>query len=166
MFCVGCFLKGASNPGKVRGYSPGFVKTDKGSYAVGPLPTSWRRGRVGNYKVLVFYNDAYQSSIETDAFCDQSFDDASLRVLTNHLHASLSKPKTRSETPMTLDGRGALRSVAEGTVDGIPMVVDSVVIKKDNCLFDFVLISKPSFYTSATQDFESFFEGFRYTGDI
>ncbi len=163
----GCFLFGEmSNPGKVKGYSPGTVKTDKGSYAVGPLPVTWRRGKVGKYKVLVFYNDAYHSSIETDAFCDQSFDDASLRVLTSHLHAGLTKPQTKSETPMMLNGRGALRSIAEGTVDGIPMRLDSVVIKKDNCLFDFVLIAQPSFYSSAVADFESFFGGFHYTGDI
>lgn len=161
-----CFLSGPANPGKVRGYAPGMVKTDKGFYGVGPLPSTWKRSQVGKYKVLVFYNDAYQSSIETDAFCDHSFDDASLKVLTSHLHAGLSKAKTKSESPLMLDARGALRSIASGTVDGVEMMMDSVVIKKDNCLFDFVLISTPSKYSSAVSDFESFFGGFRYTGDI
>lgn len=161
-----CFLRGPSNPGKVRSYAPGMVKTDKGYYGVGPLPSEWKRGRVGDYKVLVFYNEAFQSSIETDAFCDHSFDDASLSVLTKHLHMGLTNAKTKSETPFMLDSRGALRSITQGTIDGVEMVMDSVVIKKDNCLFDFVLISKPSKYKSAVFDFENFFGGFRYTGDI
>ncbi len=161
-----CFFGGIKNPGKVRAYTPGEVKTDKGSYGVGPLPSSWRQKQVGNYKVLVLYNDAYQSSIETDAFCDRSFDDASLKVLTNHLHAGITDKKTKSENPMMLDSRGAFRSVVSGKVDGVEVILDSVVVKKDNCLFDFVLISKPSKYSSALPDFENFFGGFRYLGDI
>lgn len=150
----------------MKGYSPGVVKTEKGSYGVGDLSTGWKRGNVSPYKVLVFYNDEYKSSIETDAFCGRSFDDASLRVLTSHLHAGISDKKTKSESPMMLDGREALRSVVEGKVDGIAVIIDSVVIKKDNCLFDFVLISNPTKVSSAVVDFEKFFGGFRYNGDI
>lgn len=159
-------FKGVKNPGKVEGYTPGLVRTEKGSYGVGPLAGDWRQGKVGKYKVLVLYSDQHRSTIESDAFCDQSFNDASLQVLTNHLHTGISEKKALSETPLMLDGRAALRNVVQGRVDGVKIVLDSVVIKKDSCMFDFVLISPPAEYPQAVGDFESFFKGFRYTGDI
>jgi len=162
-----CFLSsGIKNPGKVQGYKLGLVKTEKGSYGVGVLPPAWKQSPLAPYKVLVFYNESYQSSIETDAFCDRSFDDASLSVLTTHLHVGIAEKKIKKENPFMLDGRAALRSIVNGKVDGVEVVLDSVVIKKDNCLFDFVLVSKPSKYSGAVSDFEKFFEGFRYNGDI
>lgn len=169
ILCFGapaCFLKGTKNPGKVVGYSPGTVKTKKGSYGVGPISSDWRVSRVGKYKVLVLYSDSHKSSIESDAFCDQSYNDASLNVLTNHLHTGITEKKVLSESPLMLDGRAALRSVVQGKVDGVSIILDSVVIKKDVCMFDFVLISPPTDYPQAKLDFEPFFQGFRYTGDI
>lgn len=166
LFVSSCFFGGIKNPGKVRAYVPGQIKTDKGSYGVGILPNTWRQKHVGRYKALVLYNESYQSTIESDAFCDRSFDDASLKVLTNHLHVGISEQKIKKETNLMLDGRGAFRSVISGKVDGVEVVLDSVVIKKDNCLFDFVLISIPGEYSRALSDFENFFGGFRYYGDI
>lgn len=159
-------MKGTKNPGKVIGYSPGLVKTKKGSYGVGPISGDWRVSKVDRYKVLVLYSDQHKSSIESDAFCEQSFNDASLSVLTNHLHTGITEKKTLSTSPLMLDGRAALRSVVQGKVDGVSIVLDSVVIKKDVCLFDFALISPLANYPQAKPDFENFFQGFQYTGDI
>lgn len=166
LFCADCFFGGIKNPGKVRGYSPGIVKTEKGYYEVGVLPETWRRVHVDNYHVITFRNDGALSTLSTDAFCDQAFDDASLKVLTTHLHFDLSDRKIKMEKPFMLDDRGALRSVVSGKVDGVLVVLDTVVIKKDNCLFDFALVSDPSKYQEAVEDFEKFFNGFKYRGQI
>jgi hypothetical protein len=160
-----CF-GGVDKTGKVRSYVPGTVRTEKGFYNVGLLPESWQQDRLSPYRMIVFYNGGFKSSIETDAFCDDAFDDASLKVLTTHLHFDLVDRKIQKEKDLMLDNRGALRTVASGKVDGVPIVLDTVVLKKDNCLFDFVLVAQPDRYSGAVHDFETFFGGFRYQGDI
>jgi hypothetical protein len=165
-FSTHCFFGGVKNTGKVQSYTPGLVKTEKGEYKVGILPESWQRTHIPPYRLIAFRNDDLKSTIETDAFCDAAFDDASLKVLTTHLHFDLTDKKIRSEKSLLLDQREALRTVASGKVDGVLIVLDTVVIKKDNCLFDFALVADPKKYEAATADFEKFFEGFRYEGEI
>ncbi len=66
---------------------------------------------------------------------------------------------------MMLGGREALRTVAEGTLDGVDVILDTVVIKKNNCLFDFALVAHPQKHADAVNDFETFFQGFQYRGE-
>jgi|GEM_PF-1008495 len=160
-----CF-GGVDKTGKVKSYAPGIVRTQKGFYNVGPLSASWRFDRIPPYKMIHFYSEEFKSSIATDAFCDDAFDDASLRTLTTHLHFDLTERKIKSEKEFMLDDRGALRTVALGKVDGVEIVLDTVVIKKDNCLFDFILVGDPAFHEKAAADFEQFFGGFKYQGAI
>src|SRR4030095_4055785 len=160
-----CF-GGVDKTGKVKSYAPGVVHTEKGFYNVGPLSESWKLERIPPYKMINFYSAEFKSSIETDAFCDDAFDDASLQVLTTHLHFDLTDRKIKSEKEFMLDNRGALRTVALGKVDGVEIVLDSVVLKKNNCLFDFVLVGDPAHHGKAAVDFENFFGGFKYQGDI
>ncbi len=160
-----CFLGGKlQNSGKVMGYSPGKVLTEKSSYEVGLLPAGWNRVHIPPYRTISFYNKKYRSTIETDAFCDESYDDASLKVLTTHLQFALTDKKVRLEKTFTLDQRGAYRSVVDGKVDGVLILLDTVVVKKDNCLFDFSLVAPPYHYENASDDFEIFFRGFKYQG--
>jgi hypothetical protein len=166
LMCSHCFLfGGVKNTGRVRSYEPGKVITQKSYYNVGDLPDSWQRTKIGSYKTIAFYNPELKSTLETDAFCDDAYDDASLQVLTTHLYFDIRDKKTRWEKPFMLSGRGALRSVAEGKVDGVPIVLDTVVIKKDDCLFDFAMASEPDLYSKAAADFERFFKGFQYQGN-
>jgi len=166
LMCSHCFLfgGGVKNSGKVRGYEPGKAITEKGFYNVGELPASWKQTKIDSYKTLAFYNPEYKSTIQTDSFCDGSYDDASLKVLTTHLYFPLKNKKLRWEKNFQLDGREAYRAVAEGTVEGKTVILDTVVIKKKECLFDFDLVSEPDLYSKAAPDFETFFKGFKYQG--
>ncbi len=160
-----CFFGGAPNSGKAVAYHSGLIQMKKGFYQVGKLSEGWKRSNIGKYKTVAFYHGDLKSSLTTNAFCDESYEDASLKVLSNHLHFALQKPKTRFEKILNLDHREAFRSVLEGSLDGVPVVLDTVVIKKDNCVFDFALISDPDHYEQAALDFQNFYEGFHYQGD-
>ncbi len=155
---------GVKNTGKVKSYSPGLVTTQKSSYQVGVLSADWVQDKVGPYKALVLYNSKEKSSIETESFCDASFSDSGLSSLTTHLHFDLKDKKVIFQKEIQVDGRAALRTVVEAKVDGVPVTLDSVVIKKDSCLFDFVLISNPSHYNNVKNDFEKFFTDFHFEG--
>jgi len=167
-FCVlallGCF-GGVKNTGKVLDYKPGKVITKQGFYQVGELSSEWYRIKLG-IAAINFRNDRLKSTISTDAFCEQAFDDAPLNALTRHLFAGLQDVKVEKETPFTMSDRGALRTTLRASLDGVPVKIETVVVKKDWCLFDFYLVSPPETFSSALPDFEHFFQGFQYTGEI
>ena len=63
---------------------------------------------------------------------------------------------------MELSGRGALRQTVEGSLDGVPVVLDLVVVRKDGCVFDFYSVSPPGADPRVATDFEAFFGEFSY----
>ncbi len=161
---LACF-GGVKKTGKVVDYKPGRVITKKGYYDVGPLSADWYRIKLG-IAAINFRNDALGSTISTDAFCDQAFDDAPLNALTSHLFAGLQDIKIEKQTPFTMADRGALRTSLKATLDGVPVRIETVVLKKDWCLFDFYLVGPPEKFAAALPDFENFFQGFQFTGEI
>ncbi len=160
----GCF-GGVKKTGKVLDYKPGQVITKSGSYQVGELPPEWYRIKLG-IAAINFRSDRLKSTISTDAFCEQAFDDAPLNALTRHLFAGLQDVKVEKETPFMMSDRGALRTTLRASLDGVPVKIETVVVKKDWCLFDFYLVSPPDQFLSAMPDFEHFYQGFQYSGEI
>jgi len=159
---TGCF-GGVRRTGKVVGYREGRVLTKKGSYQVGPLSANWERVKLGK-AVVAFYNSDLKSTISTDSFCDQAYNDSSLKSLTQHLLPGLQDTKIIEQGPFMLDDRGALQTILSAKLDGLPVMLNLVVLKKDWCLFDFFLVSEQSHFARASQDFETFFQAFSYQG--
>jgi hypothetical protein len=162
-FLLSACFGGVKKTGKVIDYKPGLVVTKKGSYQVGELSPDWYRIKLG-LAAINFRNDSFGSTISTDAYCDQAYDDAPLPSLAGHLYAGLQDIKIQSQTPLTLDRRGALRSSVKASLDGVPVQIESVVIKKDWCLFDFFLVGPPERVAGAIPAFEHFYRGFVYDG--
>ncbi len=166
LFFPACFFGGVHNSGKVRAYEPGRVWMEKESYSVGVLSSDWKPVKIRRYKTASFHHAGFHSTISTTAFCDGSYEEANLATLTYHLHAAITAPKIIRQTPFNLGDRAALRTVASGNTDGVPMIIDTVVLKKDLCVFDFSLVSSPSGYDGAKHDFEVFFEAFQFQGTL
>ena len=153
----GCFHGRPSHA--VIGYRDGrvFIKKDS-AYRVGKLPSSWHEFNT-RAKAAAFHNDGIGGTISTDAFCGASFEDLPLKTLTGQLFAGVAKRGIIKEEEFVLDGRGALRTVSSGMVDGVSLKFDSVVVKKNNCTIDFVYIVPPENYSRGAADFEAFFMG-------
>ena len=160
-FLLSACFGGVKKTGKVLDYQPGRVITKKGFYQVGELNPDWYRIKLG-LAAINFRNDRFGSTISTDSYCDQAYDDAPLPALAGHLYAGLQDIKIKSQEPLTLDRRGALRSSVRATLDGVPVQIESVVVKKDWCLFDFFLVGPPERVAGALPDFEHFYRGFVY----
>lgn len=158
-----CF-GGVKKTGKVLSYQDGKVLTKKGFYRVGQLTEAWMRMHVKR-AVIVFRNKELGATISTDSFCDDAYDDAQLPVLTKHLLGGIEDIHIMEQKTLMLDGRAALRSVMAGKMDGVPIRLSTVVVKKNECLFDFYLVSSPEKYEQAVSDFKVFYEGFAYVGD-
>ncbi len=159
---LGCF-GGVKKTGKVTGYREGQVLTKKGYYQVGELSSDWQRINLEK-AMIAFYNPQLKSTISTDSFCDQAYNDSSLKSLTQQLFPGLQNLKVIEEKQFQLDGRGALQTLVDAELDGLPVMVNIVVLKKDWCLFDFYLVSEKSSFARAMSDFEKFYQNFSYLG--
>jgi hypothetical protein len=130
-------------------------------YNVGELPDDWKR-LATRARTISFYNDAYLSSISTDAWCGRNIKDRTLDSLTGDMVTVLEERTFSDEKKLTLDGRGAIRQRITGEAEGVPTVIDLVTVRKGDCVFDFYLVSRGDAPVEATEDFESFFGAFHY----
>jgi len=132
-------------------------------YRVGILPDGWERIKTG-VRTVTFYNSKYKGSISTDAECGNSVEGRTLISLTGGITSALENPTVKEQKEFMLGGRGAIRQDYHGTYDGVPMVVDLIVVRKSGCIFDFYLTMPRTENRQAVADFEFFVDGFRYDG--
>lgn len=159
-FLTSCF-GGVDKRGSVTSYRPGLVMTEGGSFKVGELSSDWQKKDLG-YRAAIFGNEKLQASLGVDSFCKGSFNDAPLSLLAKQLTYGMTQVKKRKETNLRLENREALRSVTSGALDGAPIILDTVVLKMNECVFDFFYTSSPDDYANGVGEFEKFFKGFRY----
>ncbi len=153
-----CF--GISRSGGIVRYDRGRAMTGHGHFEVGKLPPSWGSPKI-RLRQLVYENDAIDATIVTDALCGPKFDDAPLPKLARELFRRLGRPQFDEEKNFILDGRTALGLQGFGNLDGIPIRMKVVVMKKDFCLYDFVYFAPPKTYRQGVGDFEGYLHGFR-----
>ena len=147
---------------RVMSYRNGNIYlSNKIPYKVGELPPPWQRMKVRAY-AIAFHNPNVGATISTDAFCGPGYDDAGLKILTNHLISGVEDYQIESRDEFTINERGALRTIATGKVDGVPLTFDFVVLNKNKCNFDFMCIVPRGRHAEVAGDFENFFGAFRY----
>lgn len=130
-------------------------------YYVGKLPEGWKNLRTG-VKAASWYNPEYRSTLSTDVFCETSVGDQPIDAVAGEVAGALEDRKVTDRKEFMLDERGALREKVTGSVDGVSVVMDVVVIKKNNCAFNMVAIMPPEEVPSVTPVFEEFYGGFHY----
>ncbi len=127
------------------------------AYRVGVLPDGWSRSR--SHGANLVFQHAQGGMVVVNAECPLQ-GDAPLHVLTNHLLFGVSAQQEISRTLFTLDGREALRTHLTGQLDGVPIELALVVLKKDGCLYDLQLIAGPGQFAAREPAFTSFVAAF------
>ena len=130
-------------------------------YGVGQLPGGWKRFKT-RVRTITFYNETLGSSISTDAYCGRDVGGRSLDSLSGDILNAFDKNKVISEKDFVLNGRGAVRQLVSGELEGVKMMVDLVMVRKDECVFDFYSVSEGGISPETTDAFEIFFKGFHY----
>jgi hypothetical protein len=130
-------------------------------YRIGELPEAWHRVFVeGND--LAFSEDNTGRALSVNSTC-QGHDDPPLPVLTRHLLMGFTESREVSKELIALDGREALRSRHTAKLDGVPVELELVVLKKDGCVFDFTYVAPPGQAQARMPDFDALIAGF-HTG--
>ncbi len=158
---AGCLFKRQPFKGVMYyGHGKVYIFHDK-YYEVGQLPAGWERMKTGA-RTISFYNEEHKASISTDAYCGLSVSDRTLDSFSGDMTVALEDKKVTDEKEFTLDGRGALRMRVNGKVDGVPTVVDLVIVRKNYCVFDFYSVAPAGGDPDVNSAFEAFFNGFHY----
>jgi hypothetical protein len=81
-------------------------------------------------------------------------------VLTRHLTFGLGHRETVETVQSEVGGRQAERTVVRGTVDGADVEVEAVVLKGQQCVYDFMYVAPAGAFESGRGDFRAFVESF------
>ena len=128
-------------------------------YRVGELSASFVRLELGQND-LAWHSEDLEALVQVNATCDP-FQDVPLTSLTNHLLIGFTDREWRAQRTVPLDGREALRSHVRARLDGVARELVLVVLKKDQCTYDFALIAAPGeHFDAARTAFEAFVVGF------
>ena len=134
-------------------YDDGIVR-----YRIGPRPSGWQRVKVGDNDLAFF--DQSLGTIAVNSTCED-YEDVPERALMNHLLFGTRERKYRVEEVVTLDGRGALHSIVDLELDGVPLTLEVYLLKKDGCVYDLSRISSRTSFERGRPQFQALVSGFR-----
>lgn len=129
-------------------------------YRVGELGPGWQRLDVADQNDLAFHHEGAGAIVQVNSSCDPT-SDVPLTSLTNHLLIGFTERDIRDQRVIPMDEREALRTHVVARLDGVPRELLLVVMKKDDCVYDFALITPPdASFAQAAPEFERFVGGF------
>lgn len=94
-----------------------------------------------------------------NATCD-NHGDPSLEVLTNHLVFGFTERNLVGRKEVQVDGRDALDSRYTAKLDGVPVELRLLVLKKNGCVHDFSYIAPLGHFEAREADFDRLLQGF------
>ncbi|MBT8468901.1 MAG: hypothetical protein KJN97_09145 [Deltaproteobacteria bacterium] len=152
---MGCATTGALQNGVYRG--------EQTSYRIGPVGEGWAAVTVDRQNDLAWHSAAKEAVIHVDSDCDPTLD-IPLTALRSHLMIGFTERELVEEERVPMDGREALRTQFTAKLDGVPRQILLQILKKDDCVYDFGLITPlgPGF-EEALPDFDGLLAGFATT---
>jgi hypothetical protein len=137
------------------------------AFEVGPIPDDWRKldetGSDSELASFAFRDDKARVTVGGTGRCGRDGDDVPLRALTQHLTLGFTERTGEAEQKLSLDGREALRTELQAKLDGVTKFLVFVVIKKDECVYDFWRVADSP--DRDARDFDRFVGGFRALND-
>ena len=112
----------------------------------------WRDVKSGSAD-YAWYNNDIGATIYVDSNCAQRFEDRPLKDSLNSLTAGIRSTKEPIVRELFLDGREAMMIQSKGNLDGVNIQMAAVAISKNQCLFDFVYITRPENFPKGFGDF-------------
>jgi hypothetical protein len=130
------------------------------TYRIGTLSSDWARVTVDDQNDLAWHSEAKEGVMHVDSSCDPALD-IPLKALRGHLMIGFTEREVVEEVVVPMDGREALRTHLTAKLDGVPREILLQILKKDDCVYDFGLITPPGEpFEAAKADFEQLLAGF------
>ena len=101
-------------------------------------------------------------AIYVDSNCKQKFEDRPLKDSYLSLTQGITTGTPIQQNKRIIDKREALFTIQNGVIDGISIRLASVVLSKDECLYDFLYIAPPEDFDKGLKDFYILCKVFRH----
>ena len=132
----------------------------EGRYRLDTLERPWTTVEPGGADFAWWHRES-GATIYADSNCEKGFSDSSLERLAAAQSAAIDEAQQVALREHRLADREALTAVYQGLVDGVPAVVTTTVLKKDRCIYDFVMVAPTSADDSLAADYDSLVASFR-----
>lgn len=137
------------------GFDHGVFRKDGVRYSIAePDSARWRRIQLSENDLAWVARDS-GDILAVNATCKEH-GDPSLEVLTTHLLFGFGDYELIDRRTESLDGREALRSKYRAKLDGVPIELELVVLKKNGCVHDFSFIAPLATTSASAQHHEAF----------
>ena len=133
---------------------------DPDRYALGTLDGAWQTQEAGGAD-RAWWHPEHLATAYTDSHCQDQVDDVSMQRLNEQLTGGFTDAVEVSSERIRLDGREGWVRRLTGGLDGVTVEVAAVVIRKDDCVYDMVLIAPPGRFEAAWESWEPAVQGFR-----
>ncbi len=127
------------------------------AFGVGDVPAAWHR--IDLEDAALAFRDDHGTSILVNGRCNLRGDDVPLVALTNQLVIGTTDRVYVKEETVALDRREARHTVMRAKLDGVELVWDAYVMKKDGCVYDIVLVAPPDRFEQGSSAFDRFAMG-------
>jgi len=138
-------------------FEAGVYRDSQTAYRIGSLDPAWIRFSLSGSNLA--FRHPGGGSIVVNSTC-RGIKDLPLDVLVNQSLFGVEQKREFSRQTFTLDGRLALRVRLSGAMDGVPVDMDLVVLKKDDCTYDLQLVAGEAVFPDRDSDFWAFVQGF------
>ncbi len=102
---------------------------------------------------IIALNSGCRPSIESQA--------KELKELTNELILGFSEIQSRTEKFLTIEKVPALETTIHGKMSEKPIFLRTVVVRKNNCVYDLLYMSSPADFATHEKDFSNFVASLR-----
>lgn len=154
---IGLTATGCATTGSLQN---GIYQGEETSYRIGPVGSDWTPVTVDQQNDLAWHNETKGAVMHVDSDCDPALD-IPLTALRSHLMIGFTEREIVEEEVVPMDDREALRTHFTAKLDGVPRDILLQILKKDECVYDFGLVTPPGpSFEEALPDFDRMLDGF------
>ena len=101
------------------------------------------------------------AGMATHAVCEERTIRRSSHILARQLLVGIRDRSVIARGEVDVAGRPAVRAVVDGSLEGSEVRIETVVVKDDRCVYDFMYVAPVSAFAATRPDFNRFVDSFR-----
>jgi hypothetical protein len=106
---------------------------------------------------LSFRQPALQAAMALNAECSSS-EPGELPWVARHLFFGLREKQVQRREQVSLHGAQGVLTRLVADLDGVPVEVEGVTLRRGGCLYDFMYVAPPATFARGRSDFQTFVE--------
>ena len=124
------------------------------------LPQGWERVQVEGAD-LALRPPGGGATLAVAASCPPA-EEGEAAVLARHLFFGLRQRELLRQEPVNVDGTVGLQTLLSATLNGAPVLVQSVVIRRGKCLYDLLGVARPEAASGGAAAFGDLLRGWQF----